>query len=272
MSRSFLALSAVASLVALAACGGQSNDQPPAYAGQYGQQYPQQPGQYPQQPGQYPQQPGQYPQQPGQYPQQPGQPYPQQPYPQQPQQPGQPAPQQPPAGQPQSPIPGLPFPFPGWPGTDGGGTAQPGQPGQPAGGGGGAAQPIDPNLASVATVPLMQLQQQHAPGMAKEGGVLAGNFQAGQSLEQGFQLQPNKCYTVIATSAGIQELDAKIIIMTPLPGQPPVLAQDSMSGATAVVGPSGNCFRWGFPVGANAKVVITATAGAGVAASQLYVK
>ena len=265
MTRSFIVLSAITSFAVLAGCENKSD---PAYAGNQGYGYPQQqqPG-YPQQ--QYPQQPG-YPQQ-----QQPGYPQQQQPgYPQQ-QQPGypqQPATQQPGTQQPaQTGIPGLPgFQIPGWPSADpnAGGTTT-------TGGGttsGSPAQPIDPNLASVAVIPLMQLQGTHAPGMAKEGGVLAGNFQAGQSLEQGFTLQPNKCYTVIATAAGIQELDAKIIVLTPIPGQSPVLAQDSMTGATAVVGANGACFRWQFPVGANAKFVITATAGSGVAAAQLYSK
>ena len=111
-----------------------------------------------------------------------------------------------------------------------------------------------------------------APGMAKEGGVLAGNFQAGQSLEQAFQLMPNKCYTVIGTGAGITELDIVIVVVAPLPGQPPALAQDNMTGATAVVGANGNCFRWQAPVGVNAKYIMTAKAGSGVAAAQLYSK
>lgn len=118
----------------------------------------------------------------------------------------------------------------------------------------------------------MQLQGTHAPGMQKEGGALAGNFQQGQSLEQGFQLMPNKCYTVIATGAGVSELDVVLVVLTPIPGQSPVLAQDNMTGTTAVVGGSGQCFRWQAPFGANAKFIMTATAGAGLAAAQLYSK
>jgi hypothetical protein len=58
-----------------------------------------------------------------------------------------------------------------------------------------------------------------------------------------------------------------------VPGlQSPVLAQDNLQGSTAVLGPSGNCFRWQFPMGINAKWTLTATAGQGVAAAQMYVK
>jgi hypothetical protein len=126
-------------------------------------------------------------------------------------------------------------------------------------------------MASAATLPLMQLKQQHAAGMAEEGPVLAGNFQQGQSLERAFQLMPGTCYTVTATGT-VSELDAMILVSTPLPGASPVLAQDNMQGATAVVGANGACVRWQGFVGMNAKVVITATSGSGLAAAQLYVK
>ncbi|NUP07161.1 MAG: hypothetical protein HOW73_13990 [Polyangiaceae bacterium] len=252
-------VSGLALLSALAGCeSSRQND--PQYAPGYGQPGYGQPG-YGQpgygQPGYG--QPG-YGQPPYGQPQ-PGQPQQPQPQPGQPQpQPGQPQQQQPGVG-------GFPFPIPGWPGAGGtGGTGTTQGTAKPA-------QQIDPSLATVATVPLMQLQLQHAPGMAKEGPVLAGNFQEGQSLEQSVQLMPNKCYTIIGTGAGIQELDIQLVLLTPLPGQSPTLAQDNaQGGATSVVAGGGNCFRWQAPFGANAKWVMTSTRGSGVAAGQLYVK
>ena len=52
------------------------------------------------------------------------------------------------------------------------------------------------------------------------------------------------------------------------PGAP----QDQGSGASSSLGGRGNCFKWSFPVGINAKYVIKATRGQGVIASQLYSK
>ena len=230
---------------------GYGQQQPPPG---YGQPYPQQP--YPQQP--YPQQP--YPQQPA-----PQQPYPQQPAPQQPA-PQQPAPQQP---APQQPG-GFPWPFP-LPGQTGQQPAPGGQ--QPAPSGGGSmASSIDPNLASAATVPLQAFAVNEAPGMKAEGGPFAGQFQAGQILEQQFQILPGKCYTVLAVGAGVSEVDLQLVALTPVPGMSPVLAQDSGTGTKASLGGRGNCYRWTLPVGINAKVVVKATAGSGIIASQLYSK
>ena len=119
----------------------------------------------------------------------------------------------------------------------------------------------------------MQLQMSHAQGMQKEGPILAGNFQEGQSLEQAVQLMPNKCYTILGTGAGIQELDIQLVLLTPLPGQSPVLAQDNAAGGSnAIVGGGGSCFKWQLPAGANGKWIMTASKGSGVAAAQLYVK
>ncbi|MDI1446248.1 hypothetical protein [Polyangium sp. 6x1] len=225
--------------------------------GQYPQgQYPQ--GQYPQ--GQYPQ--GQYPQ--GQYPQ--GQ-YPQQqPYPQQ----QQPAPQQPaPQGTTTAPggfqFPSIPgFPAPGGTTTTGGGTTQTST--------GAQAQRIDPNLAGAATLPLTAFAQQSAPGMQRDGNVAAGNFSEGSILEEPVNLQPGKCYTVLAVGAGPSEVDIQLVATTPVPGMNPVLAQDSGSGQQASLGGGGNCYKWPWPMAGQAKYVIKATRGAGVIAAQLYSK
>ena len=258
--------------LSLAAC----KDEPPANSAA-NNQFPQQQGgqQYPQ--GQYPQ--GQYPQGQQQYPQQgmPQQGMPQQQYPQQPQGvpqqgvPQQGVPQQPaqPGAQPQGQqgwpqIPGLPAPQGGGAAPQGGGTA-------PAGGGGasgGTAQPMDPNLAVAASAPLMTLGNTEAPGAQKEGNAIAGNFQQGQTLEGSFTMQPGRCYTVVAASAGIQQLDISVVALTPIPGMSPQLGSATgragMAGSQAVLGSKANCIKLAFtPV---------VEVGAGLGAAQLYVK
>jgi hypothetical protein len=299
---------APAVLAALLAAGCERDSQPePNYPQQpgYGQPGYGQPG-YPEQPGFGQQgygQPG-YPQQPG-YAPQPGYPQQQPGYPQQP--PPQPAPGYPQPGA-TPPIPGLPggLPLPGFPSpgaqpapapapapSSPGGQPAPAPsapggfpfpfplPGMPGGGGqapggnvpsSGAAQPIDPNFAQVATVPLMAYSQREAPGMMREGNLVAGNFKEGQTLEQPFQMLPGKCYTVLAVGAGIQQLDLAIVAVTPIPQASGVLAQANGNGPNAALGGHGNCFRWELPVGINAKYVIRATRGQGVAAGQLYAK
>lgn len=254
MTRTGLSFSLAVVLVAslgTAACGSkdpQPAQQPQPYAGGYQTQpgaYPQQPGAYPQQPGAYPQQPGAVPQQPGAVPQQPGA---------VPQQPGQPAP----AGS---------SPFPGIPGL-GGGAA-------PAGGGGasgGTAQAMDPNFAALAAGPLSLFANSEAPGMQKDGPMVAGNFQTGQTLEGTFTFQPGKCYTLVAQGVGITSLGLEMQYVTPLPGLAPSIGKSSQSGAQASIGGKANCLRPISPFPAQAKFIVTAKAGAGMAAAQLFSK
>ena len=252
-------------LVVLAAMSsaGCSKDPPPAtqpqpYAGGYqpGAQpggYPQQPGAqpgaYPQQPGAYPQQPGAYPQQPGAYPQQPGA------------QPG--APPGAPPGQPGAQPSAQPGAFPGIPGFPAP---------APAGGGGGTAQALDPNLAALATGPLGLFAGSEAPGMAKDGPVVAGNFQAGQTLEGQFSFQPGKCYTLVAQGAGVSSVGLEMQYVTPVPGLAPSIGRSAQNGAQASIGGKANCLRPISPFPANAKFIVTAKAGAGVIAAQLFSK
>lgn len=111
-----------------------------------------------------------------------------------------------------------------------------------------------------------------APGMQKQGPAVAANFQQGQTLETQTQLVPGKCYTILAVGAGIQELDINLIALTPIPGMSPELARDNGTGSNAALGGGGKCFRLPVPFGVNAKWIITARQGSGLAAGQVYVK
>lgn len=145
----------------------------------------------------------------------------------------------------------------------------------PAGAAGaGSAQPIDPAAAAVVQPVLNELARTHTVAGAKPlGSPLAGSFQTGQRLEGQIQLQPQRCYTVVATALPpVTEINVQIVAATPLPGLTPVLATDSDTGATAVVGKKPNCYKWAFPVAAPAKVVVEVAGGSGLAAAQVYEK
>ena len=134
----------------------------------------------------------------------------------------------------------------------------------------GACSPIA--AGAFATPLLTPLQQSEAPGMQPEGSATAGQCQEGQTFELPLTLQPGKCYTVIAVSMGVQELDA-MIAAQPLPQIPPTpLAQDQSTGGQAVVAGKGSCFRNAAPIAVPAKVIVKATRGAGSAVAQVYVK
>ena len=138
--------------------------------------------------------------------------------------------------------------------------------------GGSTATPIAPGAVAAATPVLTAMAQSEVKGMQPDGGAFAGQFQEGQSLEQPFNIQPGKCYSVVGVGVGIQELDIQIAAQ-PVPNIPPTtLAQDSTSGPNATLGGKGNCFKNPLPVGGPAKVIMKATKGAGMAVAQIYVK
>jgi hypothetical protein len=237
--RSSTTLGLLCTVAMAVSCGG-SKEEPQTQQNanaQYGQQpYGQQP--YGQQP--YGQQPyGQ--QQPGYGQQQPG-------YGQQP--PGGPPPggQPPPGGAP----PGMPP------------TAAPGTP----------AQQLDPSAGAAATALLGPLSQGSIMAGAKPvGSAIVGNFQTGQTLEGQLQLQPGKCYTVVAAGVPpVSEVNLQLAAVVPIPTLSPILAQDGDQGPQAVVGKKPNCYKWPMPVGAPVKVILTVAGGSGIAAAQVYEK
>ena len=105
------------------------------------------------------------------------------------------------------------------------------------------------------------------------GAAMVGNFPTNGVLETQIQLQPNKCYTIVATSLPpVSEVNVQIVAVAPLPGLAPVLATDMDTGPNAVLGRKPNCYKWALPLPAPAKVVLQVTAGSGLVAAQLYEK
>lgn len=151
-------------------------------------------------------------------------------------------------------------------------TAAPSQPAPPANAG--AAQQVDPTYAAAAKPILNQLARTEAmPGARPVGSALVGNFKQGQSLTSQIQLQPGKCYTVVAAGLPpVSQVKVQFVAITPLPGMAPVLAQNQDTGTQAVLGKRPNCFKNPFPVAAPVKLVLTVAGGQGVAAAEVYEK
>lgn len=140
---------------------------------------------------------------------------------------------------------------------------------------GAAATPIDPSLAAAAGPAIDALAAQHAQGMAPvSGGTVAGNFAAGQTLTVDFQAEPGKCYVAFASGLpAVAEVDLQLSPAISAPGVPsPILAQDSTTGPTAVLGAKPNCYKWAAPMGAPLRLTLRVTQGQGVAAVRLYAK
>jgi hypothetical protein len=136
---------------------------------------------------------------------------------------------------------------------------------------GSAATPVPP-LGAMAVTPILQaMGGSEAPGMKAEGQAFAANFQEGQTLEQPINIQAGKCYTIVAASIGITELDIQLVAQAaPLP--PVVLAQDNQTGPNPTLGGKGQCFRNPSPLTVPGKVILKATKGTGMAGAQVFIK
>jgi hypothetical protein len=137
------------------------------------------------------------------------------------------------------------------------------------------ATPLDPATAQAVTSLLAPLAATAAaPGAKAVGSAIAGNFTQGQSLEQTVQMNPGKCYTIVGAGVPtIQNLDIQLVPSIAIPGLPAaVVAADSSQGSTAIVGQQPNCYKWALPMGGTMKVVVTVSAGQGMAAAQVFEK
>jgi hypothetical protein len=137
------------------------------------------------------------------------------------------------------------------------------------------AQRLDATAAAAVQPILVALQKDNVQSGAKPlGEAVVGNFGQNQTLEFPVQLQPNKCYTIVAAGLPpITEVNVQLQLTTVLPGMSPVLAVDSDRGATAVIGKKATCYKWTLGViPAPAKVVLQVPGGSGLVAAQVYEK
>jgi hypothetical protein len=230
------------SVTALGAFGCGGSEQPAQTAGyqqgqmQVGYGQPQQPYGQPQQPYGQPQQPY-------------GQPQPQPTYGQQP---------QPTYGQPAQPVPQQ--------------TGAPPQQTQPAAGT--SAAPMDATAAAAVQPILDQLAKTSAPPGAKPvGAAMVANFQQGQTMENQIQLQPGKCYTVVAAALPpVTEVNVRFVAVSLIPGTGMVLAEDKQTGTQAVLGQQPACYRNAAPIAVPMRVILEVAGGQGLAAARVYEK
>lgn len=138
----------------------------------------------------------------------------------------------------------------------------------------GTAGVFDPAVAQLLATQIAPIAQKEAAGMTKEGEMISGSLNEGQTLEQMAMLQPGKCYTVVGLGLPmIQELDIVVAPLIPLPGAPNIpFAQDMKTGAQATVAPTPSCYKYAFPLPAQVKIIVKATKGSGAVGAQLYVK
>jgi len=154
-----------------------------------------------------------------------------------------------------------------------------GAPAAVAGGTGAPSGPLPQKLdatAGAAVAPALAelAKKETQPGAKPVGEALVGNFGPGTSLEIPVQLQPNKCYSVVAAGLPpVTEVAIELHLTTVIPGMSPVLAVDQDTGPNAVLGRKATCYKWMFGViPAPAKVIVRVTGGSGLVAAQTYEK
>ena len=137
----------------------------------------------------------------------------------------------------------------------------------------GPATPIAPMLAAPVQPLLVQMGQTEAQGAQPDGAPFAGQFAAGQTLEQVINIKGNGCYTIVAASLGIQQLDISLVIQPAPQLQPITVAQSSGAGPNATLGGKATgCWRNPTPFAGQGKVILRATSGQGLAAAQVFSK
>jgi hypothetical protein len=137
----------------------------------------------------------------------------------------------------------------------------------------GPATPIAPMAAAMVQPVLVSMGQAEAQGATPDGSPFAGQFAAGQTLEQTINIKGNGCYTIVGASVGIQQLDIALVVQpTPLM-QPITVAQSSGAGPNATLGGKATgCWRNPTPLTGTGKVIMRATSGQGLAAAQVFSK
>jgi hypothetical protein len=136
------------------------------------------------------------------------------------------------------------------------------------------ASPIDLSAAQAATSLLVPLAGTKAMAGAKPSGApVTAQFQQGQCLEVTVNMTPGKCYSVVASGLPtVQNLDLALVADA-LPGFPQVVAaSDSSVGPTSVLGETPNCFKWALLVPGTMKLIVSVSAGQGLAAAQVFEK
>jgi len=115
---------------------------------------------------------------------------------------------------------------------------------------------------------LREAAAKHAGGMTAASEVAKGNLPEGGHLGFIVQLEPGKCYTIVAYGAGVDELDLFLLL-------PPFYnllgAHDVLTGATAVIGGAPKMCPIS-PITVPYKIDMHARKGGGPVAAQVFSK
>ena len=124
-------------------------------------------------------------------------------------------------------------------------------------------------IADPAEAGLRAAAAQYAPGMSPDGQVAKGNLAEGGHVDFVVNMEPTKCYTIVAYGAGVVDLDVNLLA-------PPLYnflaGQDGMAGPTAVIGAAPKPMCPIIPMAVPYKVDLHAKKGGGAVAAQLYSK
>lgn len=124
-------------------------------------------------------------------------------------------------------------------------------------------------VADPAEAGLRAAAAQYAPGMSPDGQVAKGNLAEGGHVDFVVNMEPTKCYTIVAYGAGVTDLDVNLLA-------PPLYnflaGQDGMAGPTAVIGAAPKPMCPIIPMAVPYKVDLHAKKGGGPVAAQLYSK
>lgn len=127
-----------------------------------------------------------------------------------------------------------------------------------------AAAVADPAEAGLRAAAL-----RYAPGMSPDGQVAKGNLSEGGHVGFIVNMEPTKCYAIVAYGVGVTDLDVNLLA-------PPLYnflaGQDGMAGPTAVIGASPKPMCPLIPMTVPYKVDLHAKKGGGAVAAQLYSK
>lgn len=130
------------------------------------------------------------------------------------------------------------------------------------------AAPVDYAMAAQAAPVMHYLASSHLPSGARPLGVpFAGQFTAGQVLEQKVQLTAGKCYTVVAM--GLPPVTEVDLLFLEEGSDEPII-RDETKGAQAVLGSRNACFK---PTSTGSvSLRLQVVTGQGVAAAQVFQK
>lgn len=141
--------------------------------------------------------------------------------------------------------------------------------------------PCDPVQLTAMTTMFQGRAPTEAAKMEPVGGITCGVVAQGAEVSgETFMLDQGYCYTILGQGMpNVTDVDVRMEL--DVQGMPPalqafqikpVLAVDTSAGVTTAVGGGGNCYKWAFPISGPVKLVVSAKAGDGPVAAQVYRK